>query len=233
MELVAVQISAQEFDANELTDRPIWSTCRVAETLATNPLSLFQYGMGDDMPGDVSATPVPTDLCDTNLTRNDGEMTVDEGMKLLSTAIEVFATGDAPGALVDQGFRANRTFPSGPDVKRLQRDLLLIFWLATRTAQYSVPFGNVPTGWDVIPTMAGGRLYDAPAAIRGNDGVLVGQQGYPDIRSHLLHQPYYNIAPDEKYGVDFWAPASGTVSGLTRSHDLKVVFLGLRRVPIA
>jgi hypothetical protein len=232
MELIAIQQGSQEFRPDEYDNLPLWSTGLVASVLATNPLTLFHYGIGNAVAGDTATQPEPADLMDTNLTDDSGQMTVDEGMKVLSTGLEVFAVGDAPAADIDAGMRADRPFPSGPDLKRLHRDLLIAFYMGTRSYQYMVPLANVATGWDVIPTTAGGRLQDAPAVIRGQDGFLIGFQGWQKMDSHLLHQPYYNIAADQTFGVDIIAPNLGQVTGLTRQHELRCYLFGLRRRPI-
>lgn len=219
-----------EIDPNDITDVPQWSSCEFTNTPVSNPLVLWGYQKGDDVPGapGTSGTGRPATLCDTNRL-DKGVMHDSEGMRVVALGIEFFSVGLYSDADADQGYAVDRPGISMLDLKRIHCET--VFELnVLKTAVTRLPTGHFPTGPQIVITTASGRRQEGPVA--GVDGFAYGVNGVPTMDGLHIFAVAHKINPTEEFEGRLSFP-SGTVDGLSRRVLARATLYGpIRRAAV-
>jgi hypothetical protein len=207
---------------------PLWSQVE----LQAGPfpiLRAFSYGAGGSVPG----SPGPRDATDldTNLEGEGSRLPENEELVIYNLGVTCFKVG--PALNVDAFPDADNPGVPLPDMIRMQRDLIVLFRIASVKDYTHSPLSYWPSGTGVQGLYAGGRSKVSGAVATGEVVAYNGGVSRYDMR-HFA-SPLY-VAGGETFYVDFEGSV-GRVEGLNLAENSRIVLRtyldGYRRRPVA
>lgn len=216
------------YQPGDWTDaEPLYSTVEVGA--GSFPLlTAFSYSYGGTVPGSVG--PRNAILADTNLEGEGGRLPENEELICYAISVEVFKQGnEAETALFPDPEEPEVPLP---DMLRLQRDLLILFRIASVKEYTRTPLSYWPAG-SGVSYVTSGSVSRQTAGSSGTARANNGGTSTCDIRS--LASPLY-VAGGESFAVDVKA-GPGQVDSLNLEPSarmrLRVYLNGYRRRPVA
>jgi hypothetical protein len=207
---------------------PLWSQVE----LGAGPfpvLRAFSYSAGGSVPG----SPGPRDATDldTNLEGEGSRLPENEELVVYNLGVTMFKVGRA--ATVDAFPDADNPGVPLPDMLRMQRDLIVLFRIASVKDYTHSPISYWPSGTGVQGHYSGGRSKVSGAAATGEVVAYNGGVSRYDMRAFA--SPLY-VAGGETFYIDFEA-SEGQVVGLNLEPEARIVLRtyldGYRRRPVA
>lgn len=207
---------------------PLWSG---VELQAGNfpVLRAFSYSAGGSVPG----SPGPRDATDldTNLEGEGSRLPENEELVVYNLGISLFKIG--PAEDVSAFPDADNPGVPLPDMLRCQRDLIVLFRIASVKDYTHSMLSYWPAGTGVQGLYAGGRSKVSGAVATGEVVAYNGGVSRYDMRNFA--SPLY-VAGGETFYVDFQG-AEGAVQGLNLAEGsriyLRTYLDGYRRRPVA
>lgn len=217
----------------EWSSTPYWSTVEVDDG-PVETLAAYSYGIGGDVPGSVG--PRKATKRDTNLKGDGGVIQEQNELLLYTIQAEVTMTTDLAGSadyFANEEFQPDFPFVSGPNMKRLQRDVMLELRIASTKAYIEQPLGffSAALGQD-ISTGATDRTNTAAGT-----GYIVGQNGSPQTYDNRQFATPHHVAAGEAFAINLKFPF-GEVRNLNFGDDdnararVRIYAGGYRRRPV-
>jgi hypothetical protein len=210
---------------------PLYSTVEVKAGPYTT-LSAFAYGIGGEVPGSIGNR--RSQITDTNLEGEGARIPANEELIIYSINVEAFQIGNQNA--VPDALNPDAPFTSLDNILRLQRDLILVTWLANVREYTSHPMGWFPAGMGTTLVNAGSQTAAAAPYVAATSG-SASVDG-----KRLIASPLY-VNGGESLRLDFVAP-KGEVENLDEQTTvppgltdgrvrLRTYLDGFRRRPVA
>ncbi|MBK8246018.1 MAG: hypothetical protein IPK85_01235 [Gemmatimonadetes bacterium] len=210
---------------------PYWSTVEINDG-NIETLKAFGYGIGGDVPG--SPGPRKSTKLDTNL-KGDGGVIQEQNELLLHTIqIECMQTVTDPALLFSSAeFQPDAPFVSGPNMKRLQRDVMVELRIANTKSYCEQPLGFFPAGAGVNPVLGAATRNTGPGV-----PFIIGQNGGGSVYNNRQFATPHHIGAGEAFAINLKFPW-GQVRNLNLGTDpnarvrVRIYAAGYRARPVA
>lgn len=223
-----------EFSLAEWLHQPVWTTIEFASNVGVN-LTAYSYRRGQPVASAGLPRRTATDQ-DTNLVRQKA-MNQDEALLCFGITIEFFALADITfGTAPNITTVAPAPALSGTDLRRLQRDTMLEFFIGAgiKKPQFDAPIGYYGSSMGITPYASGDN--NAATALNLDHGTA----GAPSARNQQsLTMPLYiggfgdNAMPGNAmtFFAKYYNAFGGAISGLRQSVRMRIVADGLKKRP--
>lgn len=227
-----------EFSLAEWLHQPVYTTIEFAAT-ANVKLTAYSYRRGQTVASSGLSRRNATDM-DTNLVRQKA-MNQDEALLCFGITCEFFALGDItfeadPGPPAVTATVAPAPALSGTDLRRLQRDAMLEFFVGAgiKKPQFDAPLGYFGSSMGITAAASGDAVAVSPLNLdHGTAGRATA------ANQHQLSMPLYvggfgdNAMPGNAmtFYAKFYNAFGGAFTGLRQAVRIRIVADGLKKRP--
>lgn len=226
-----------EFSLAEWLHQPVYTTIEFAAS-ASVKLTAYSYRRGQPVASVGLTRRNATDM-DTNLVRQKA-MNQDEALLCFGITVEYFALGDVTFETGEPPATTHTVAPApaltGTDLRRLQRDAMLEFFIGAgiKKPQFDAPLSYFGSSMGITAAATGDAATTAPLNLdHGTPGRISA------ANQHQLSMPLYiggfgdQAMPGNAmtFYAKFYNAFGGVFSGLRQSVRLRIVADGLKKRP--